>query len=115
MKFFILALALLIPNFSHAKGTLAVTGNYFKAEKDLKPMLGLAIYEPLWKGVVAYNSWTGGGETVLNKDTWLTTKQSLEMYAGKFTVGAGFQLDYNMSEKEIKDSLFMKVGYRLWD
>jgi|GEM_PF-4193747 len=102
--------------FAEAKGTLTLTGNYYKKEKDLRPTVGIAIYETLVPGVLAYNSWTGVGEGYYNQGfQWASTKQSIEGYIGKFTLAGGFQLEYGKMDKQIHDSLFLKIGYRLWD
>lgn len=117
MKLFaLLALIALAPMAAEAKGTLTVSGNYYKKEKDFRPSVGLAVYEKLVPGVLAYNSWTGVGEGYYDRGfQWITTKQSLEGYIGKVTVAAGFQLEYGKEDKKVHDSLFLKVGYRLWD
>ena len=111
MLFIVLAL---MPVSGFAGGKLTLGGNYYKSTKDLKPMVGLAVYQPLAEGF-AYNGWTGaGGEYMKNDFEWAVSKHMFEFYIKKVTLGAGVQLEYNKTDKKIVDSLVMKAEYKLW-
>lgn len=111
---FILCLFVL-PATALAGGKLTVGGNYYKDEKDFKPVLGLAVYQPIVPGLVAYNGWTGTGGEYLKRDfEWAVTKHMIEFYINKVTLGAGVQLEYNRTDKKVVDSLAVKAEYKLW-
>ncbi len=111
---FVLLVALM-PFSAFASGKLTMNGNYYKADGDLKPSVGLAIYEPLAPGFVAYNGWLGlGGEYRKRDFEWASTKHMIEFYINKVTIGAGFMLEYDRKDKQIVDSLVVKAEYKLW-
>ncbi len=105
----------LFPVLASAKGTLS-----FKTAFDVKTgkeklTYGLAIYEPIFKSNVAYNSYTGLGDRSINDSGhWYVSKHQLDLRVWRLTVSPGFGVNYLTPEKKYEQEVFLKAAIQLW-
>lgn len=102
---------------AEASGKLTLQNNFYNQGKDYRPMIGLGIYEPIFGGGVAFNSWTGYGNQPfdLNPDTqWFTTKNQIDFHMKRLTVSPGFQWSYVWPYNEERNWFYVKLDYKLW-
>lgn len=106
---------LCFPVLAQASGKLQVMPVYNPQTKQAVPVVGLSVYEPLSK-VVAYNSWTGYGESNHSFDggDWVVTKHDLEFYVWRFTLGAGVGAEYFLPTKAFNPMVRGKIHVKLW-
>ncbi len=115
---FVLSIALFtsLPEAS-ASGKITLQNNFFENGQKYRPMIGLGIYEPMFGGLVALNSWSGYGNQPFdfNPDAnWMTTKNQLDFHIKRFTISPGFQWSYVLPYEEERSWVFLKVDYKLW-
>lgn len=115
MKYFTMTLALMLLSTSaFAGGKLQLNGNYRRDNKDFRPGVGLAVYQKIADGV-AFNSWTGAGESSETGNNWAVGKYGFDFDIGRtFVAGGGLQFDYSFDKKHLQDSVFMKLEYKIW-
>lgn len=121
MKFLFAIIALLgllfVADYAHASGKITVQNNFFNKGADYRPMIGLQIYETIWTGRLAFNSWTGYGNQPfdVNPDVnWFTTKNQIDVYYKRFTLSPGYQFSFVSPWKEQRDWVYLKLDYKLW-
>lgn len=114
-KFLIIASLLMLPVLASAKGTLSIRSAFDVKTGKEKLTYGLAIYEPLFKSNVAYNSYTGLGDRSIN-DTghWYVSKHQLDLRLFNFTLSPGFGVNYLTPEKKYEQEIFLKAALQLW-
>lgn len=119
MKKLFIALTLvfaLAPIQSLASGKLSAEMRGYKSGQ-LKPVLGLGIYESFISGV-GINLWTGYGDQPLHSEEsakWYTAKGAVELDMSKrvqLAIGAGtsYTFDYKVWNHYISG----KLTYKLW-
>lgn len=103
-------------NSANASGKLSLQNNMFNDGKDYRPMIGLAIYQPLiWK--MSFTSWTGYGiQPLETKDdvNWFVTKNQVDFRYNKWTFSPGYHYQEVLKPRENKSYAFIKVDYQLW-
>lgn len=117
LSLFVLITCVMFSPGADASGKISIQNNFFDQGKKYRPMIGLGIYEPIFGGALAINSWTGYGNQPfdLSSDVdWFTTKNQLDFYFGKLTVSPGFQYSFVSPYKEDRSWLYMKLDYKLW-
>lgn len=113
----LLLVLLFVSSTAFGSGKVSVQPNYWPHLNKVTPVVGLAIYEHISKGSVAYNSWTGlGDQPVLGKENvlWMTTKQEIEIYMGDLTVTPGIQINYIPETNDVLKNVHVKVSAKLW-
>lgn len=117
VSFMILFGALLFSPPGNAGGKITLQNNFYEGGKKYRPMIGLGIYEPIFGGVVAFNSWTGYGNQPfdLSPDVdWFTTKNQIDIHIKRLTLSPGFQYSFVLPHKEERNWVFLKLDYKLW-
>lgn len=102
---------------AEASGKITLQNNFFDGGKKYRPMIGFGIYEPLFAGTVALNSWTGYGNQPfdLNPDVdWLTTKNQIDFHLSRFTLSPGFQYSFVSPFSDERAWVYVKLDYKLW-
>lgn len=109
--------AMLFVEGSFASGKITLQNNLYNGGKDYRPMIGFAIYEPIFGGSLALNSWTGYGNQPfdLSPDVnWFTTKNQIDFYISRLTVSPGFQYSIVEPYNEERSWVYLKLDYKLW-
>lgn len=113
----ILCASFLFTSGAQASGKISLQNNFFEGGKKYRPMIGLGIYEPIFGGSVALNSWTGYGNQPfdLNPDVdWFTTKNQIDFHFKRMTLSPGFQYSFVSPFGEERSWVYFKVDYKLW-
>lgn len=117
MRLFVVFVALIFASvFAEASGKLSLQNNVYK-DGRYRPMVGFGIYEPMFAGKVAINSWTGYGNQPfeLSPDVnWFTTKNQIDVHLSKLTLSPGFQYSFVWPFEEERSWLYLKIDYKLW-
>lgn len=110
-----LVLILLLPFFAHASGKLSLESRHNVDSGDTTYLMGLAIYQKL--GPVAYNSWTGFGDSMewaADYSAWAVSKHQVDFPLGRsLTVSPGIRFVY-ANELGLGQEVTAKVTYQLW-
>lgn len=117
LSFFVLFGCMLFSPGSHASGKITLQNNLFEGGKQYRPMIGLGIYEPIFGGALAINSWTGYGNQPfdLSPDVnWFTTKNQIDFHISRLTVSPGFQYSFVTPYDEDRSWVYLKLDYKLW-
>lgn len=114
----VIVLGLVLSGSVYASGKLqAEMRVYPKMESQAKPLLGLSVYENLFKKLYL-NSWLGYGDApITSQDStkWATAKAMLEIeLAPKLTMGIGGGTSYVFDFSEWHHYASLKMQYKLW-
>lgn len=112
-KLFVLIVLLLSVN-SYASGKLQFQLNNWFRREQITPMVGFSIYEPIFSKNIAYNSWTGFGESPYSEIDWYTSKHDVDFRVGKMTVSPGYQIFFTDPGMKFEHNVHMKVTFQLW-
>ena len=111
----LLVAIMLCSSFAMASGKFTVQANGYENGKKTRPVVGLAIYEPLfWK--LAFNSWVGYGES-LQEDQfskWFTAKAQIDLKLEKLTISPGYAYQESFQIDDKNSYAFIKLDYQLW-
>ena len=106
---------------AEASGKLSLQNNFFQdldgKGHTYRPMVGLGIYEFIFRKKVALNSWVGYGNQPLELTpdvNWFTAKVQLDFFVGDFTLAPGVQYSYIPTYHEDRLNPYLKIDYRLW-
>lgn len=120
----LIILSLLLTQLSYASGKFMIQGNRNSDtntyERYSIPLVGLAIYQPLKKGVLAYNAFAGTGEQDFlfadHKDVrWWAMKNDLDIMLGRLTISPGFTFKYVEPYNQLANDVHVKASLKLWD
>lgn len=121
MKYILTAIfCLFVASTSNAMGKLSLQNNLYQDGKGghtYRPMIGLSVYEFIIGKKVAFSSWTGYGNQFLELSedvNWLSTKNQLDFFVGRFTLAPGIQYSYIPTFKDHRMMPYLKVDMRLW-
>lgn len=116
MKKLLIVLLVLIScvGTAFAGGKLTIKPVYDMTASKWTMVTGLGIYQKLI-GPIAYNSWSGMGETKTYKDLWYTSKHAIDINLFKnVQISTGLQFDYVTLDKQFNTSVFAGATITLW-
>lgn len=117
MKNFLFAILTAFSLSAFAGGKLTIQPNYWIDKEVVTPTVGLSVYEPLIKGLLAYNGWVGYGDQPASEAKnvhWFTMKQDLDIYLGRLSLSPGYTASYVLPQKELHHNVHVKFGWQLW-
>jgi hypothetical protein len=119
MKILVLFLTMFVLTTSaFASGKLQVQPNYFVDSKQVKPMIGLSVYEKasFFKG--AYNGWYGYGDQAFvdrSNVQWYSIRNAIDFYTpSKLVISPGVQSILVDGESRWQNRIFVRASYDLW-
>lgn len=103
---------------AQASGKLQLQAN-MNEEKQVRPLIGLSIYQPLFHKRLALNSWTGYGNqaslSAREEDTnWFVAKNELKVIFKSWAVAPGHQFVRDFTVNESRNYVYLKVEKVLW-
>jgi hypothetical protein len=111
-----LFLFLTLSTTAMASGKITIQPNFWLKEDKVTPTIGFGIYEPIIKGHLAYNGWTGYGEQPqeITDAHWFTSKHDIDIYWDKLTISPGFTAIYILPYKKFQQNVHVKLGFQVW-
>ena len=111
-------LLLLVSSVASASGRISIQPNYWFNTKRWSPLVGLAVYEHIWRGRIAYNGWLGAGEQPFagrESVWWYTMKHDIDVqFLPRLTISPGVQVNYIVPWKEVQGNVHAKLSVQLW-
>lgn len=104
---------------TYAGGKVTFGGKYFSNTDEIRPIMGLSVYEKIVKNRLYFNGWAGLGQ-VPNKyeetTTWKTIKANLDVPLDnwKWIVSGGASVTKTEPWNETIKAFEAKVSYKLW-
>lgn len=100
----------------YASGKLSVQGNFYDDGQQVRPMVGLSVYEKISKRL-AFNGWAGYGNQFLetrNDVDWLVAKAQLDMNMKRLTVSPGVQYKVLLDDNFRDVIPYLRADFQLW-